>query len=619
MKKNVVKNSTQDKKEGFKYTLETFLSTFICSYFLVCVYNLLKHIDDEIYYNSLDFLQAEGSDAFTGMLVAVILIAVGLTALMMLLPKYNIVPNVLVTSAITLAFLLMYKSDTSQYYMYFAVMLVMAIVLIYATEKKCFSFIKAEFHSGIMWGAVGIIALVFGFFVAGIGVYRYLTYSAPNFDFGLFCNMFYNMAETGAPNVTSERDMLLSHFAVHFSPIYYLMLPFYAILPSPITLQILQAVVVYSGIVPVVLIARKKGLSNKLTVLVATVYAAYPALSAGCFYDLHENCFLVPLLLWVFYFFESEKYIPLAIFSTLTLLVKEDAFIYLMIFALYVLISTKKWKIGLPMAIVPLIYFLVVSTLMEQYGTGIMSNRFGNMIYNAEDGLIGVVKTIFVNPGYALSQLFTTSAGNTDKLKYLIQLLLPLGFLPFATKKISKLLLLAPILLNTLTMYKYQPDITFQYSFGITAFLFYIAIINLADLKPSFARSYLPRVAAVAAILMFTIVVIPKYATYHERYEANSELFTRIDYALETELPEDATVTCSTFLLAHISDRNVIYEVNYHKEGNDFKTDTEYIVLDVRSGYAKASLEIAEYYKSKGYVEHYYDEGAVLILINENY
>lgn len=619
MKKNVVKNSTQDKKEGFKYTLETFLSTFICSYFLVCVYNLLKHIDDEIYYNSLDFLQAEGSDAFAGMLVAVILIAVGLTALMMLLPKYNIVPNVLVTSAIILAFLLMYKSDTSQYYMYFAVMLVMAIVLIYATEKKCFSFIKAEFHSGIMWGAVGIIALIFGFFVAGIGVYRYLTYSAPNFDFGLFCNMFYNMAETGAPNVTSERDMLLSHFAVHFSPIYYLMLPFYAIFPSPITLQILQAVVVYSGIVPVVLIARKKGLSNKLTVLVATVYAAYPALSAGCFYDLHENCFLVPLLLWVFYFFESEKYIPLAIFSTLTLLVKEDAFIYLMIFALYVLISTKKWKIGLPMAIVPLIYFLVVSTLMEQYGTGIMSNRFGNMIYNAEDGLIGVVKTILVNPGYALSQLFTTSAGNTDKLKYLIQLLLPLGFLPFATKKISKLLLLAPILLNTLTMYKYQPDITFQYSFGITAFLFYIAIINLADLKPSFARSYLPRVAAVAAILMFTIVVIPKYATYHERYEANSELFTRIDYALETELPEDATVTCSTFLLAHISDRNVIYEVNYHKEGNDYKTDTEYIVLDVRSGYAKASLEIAEYYKSKGYVEHYYDEGAVLILINENY
>ena len=618
MKKNVKKTQEMPKKEGFKYTLETFLTTFICSYFLVCVYNLLKHIDDEVYYTSLDFLQAEGS-AFVGMLIAVILLAVGLTALTVLLPKYNIVPNVLVASAIMLAFLLMYKSDTSQYYMYFAVMLVMAIVLVYATEKNCFSFIKSDFHSGIMWGAVGVIAVVFGFFVGGIGVYRYLTYSAPNFDFGLFCNMFYNMAESGLPNVTCERDMLLSHFAVHFSPIYYLMLPFYYIFPSPITLQILQAVVVYSGIVPVVLISRKKGLSKRLTVLAATIYAAYPALSAGCFYDLHENCFLAPLLLWVFYFFEAEKYIPLAIFSVLTLLVKEDAFIYLMIFALYVLISTKKWKIGIPMVIVPLIYFLVVSTLMEQYGTGIMSNRFGNMIYDSEDGLIGVVKTIFVNPGYALSQLFTTSAGNTDKLKYLIQLLLPLGFLPFATKKISKLLLLAPILLNTLTMYKYQPDITFQYSFGITAFLFYIAIINLADLKPSFAKAYLPRVAAVAAILMFTIVVIPKYTTYHDRYENSADVFTRIDYALENELPEDATVTCSTFLLAHISDRDVIYEVNYHKEGNEYKTDTEYIVLDVRSGYAKTSLEIAEYYKSKGYVEHYYDDGAVLILINENY
>jgi len=615
-----IKTSTKNSKEVVSlFSLELLITAFLSGYFIVSLFNLINHMDDEIYYDSLKFLQSDASFSLAGHLFVIALIMAGLVALTYLFPKLNIVPNVLTVSALLLAFTLMYKSDLSGYYTYFAVMLVIAIVLVYATEKKCFSFIKADFHTGIMWGAVAIIGVTFATVTGIIGVYRYLTYSTPNFDFGLFCNMFYNMAETGLPNTTSERDMFLSHFAVHFSPIYYVMLPFYYIFPSPITLQVLQAVIIYSGIVPIVLIARKKELSTKLTVVVSAIYAAYPALSAGTFYDLHENCFLVPLLLWVFYFYECKKYVPLAIFSVLTLFVKEDAFIYLVVFALFLLLSEKNWKIGLPMAIIPVIYFLIVSTLMEQYGTGIMSSRFGNMIYDKEDGLIGVIKTILLNPGYTLTQLFTTSADNTNKLKYLIELLLPLGFMTFATKKVSRYLLLTPILLNILTMYKYQVDITFQYSFGISAFLFYLVIINIADFSPSLAKDYLPRLAVVASVLMFTIVAIPKATTYTTRYEEKKELYDRINYALEEVLPEDSSVTCSSFILAHISDRDEIYEVKYHTENDEYKTDTEYIVLDIRSGYATASLEAAEFFISKGYTEFYKDEGAVLILVNENY
>lgn len=619
MSKNKNTSVRVEEKHESKYTLELFITTFLSGYFIVSLFNLITHRDDEIYYNLLEFLQADNEGGLIGHIIAITLIMLALTALYYLFPKLNIIPNTLTLSALMLAFMLMYKSDTSQYYMYFAVMLVVAIVLVYATEKKCFSFVKSDFNTGIMWGAIAALGVAFALVTGAIGVYRYLTYSTPNFDFGLFCNMFYNMAESGVPNVTSERDMLLSHFAVHFSPIYYVMLPFYYIFPSPITLQILQTVIIYSGIIPIVLISREKGLSTKLTVIVSAIYAAYPAISAGTFYDLHENCFLVTLLLWVFYFYEAKKYIPMAIFSVLTLFVKEDAFIYLVIFALFLLISEKNWKLGIPMAIVPVIYFLIVSTLMEQYGTGIMSGRFGNMIYDSEDGLIGVIKTILLNPGYTLSQIFTTSADNTNKLKYLIQLLLPLGFITFATRKISRYLLLTPILLNILTMYKYQPDITFQYSFGISAFLFYLVIINMADFKPTFAKEYLPRLAVVAAVLMFTIVAIPKASSYVKKYDTSKELYERLDYALEEVLPEDSSVTCSSFLLAHIADRDVIYELNYHKENKEYKTDTEYIVLDMRSGYAKTSQEAADFFISKGYTEFYKDEGAILILVDENY
>lgn len=600
---------------------ETYVASFLAAFFAVSAINLLLHIDDEIFYTSLEFMQSNGNADLIWICFFTLFLTCSFIALAVFLPKINLVPNILVCAASALAMILMYKSNTSNYYMLYAVLVIMAIVMVYATNKKCFSFIKADFNSWVMWVTIAVITVIFGFFICAIGVYRYLTFSAPNFDFGLFCNMFYNMAETGLPNVTSERDMLLSHFAVHFSPIYYLMLPFYYIFRSPITLQILQGIIVYSGIIPVSLLARKVGLSKRSTILIALLYAAYPALSAGCFYDLHENCFLAPLLLWVFYFFESKKYIPMALLAILVLMVKEDAFVYLVLFAIYLLLSRKNWKVGIPMFIVPLIYFFVVSSLMQQYGTGIMSGRYGNLIYNSDDGLIGVIKTFFANPGYAVSQLFSTSSGDTLKLKYLIQLMIPLGLLPFFTKKISRFLLLTPILINTLTMYQYQPDIGFQYSFGISAFLFYIAILNLSDMKEEcFTKRFLSKFAIIAAVLLFTVTVIPKYTYYSEKYVENQALYTRIERALD-EIPEDASVTSSTMLLAHIADRDVIYEAKYHKDETtkEYKTDTEYVVLDMRSGYEASSKEIASFYMSKGYVQFYYDAGAVLILVDNNF
>jgi hypothetical protein len=142
---------------------------------------------------------------------------------------------------------------------------------------------------------VTLFAVVCGVVCAGVIAYitsmRYLTYSAPNYDFGIFCQMFHYMKETGLPMVTCERDALLSHFAVHISPIYYLLLPFYYIFPSPITLQIGQAVVLASGVIPVLLLARKFKLSPKASCAVVLIYALFPAISTGCFYDTHVNCF----------------------------------------------------------------------------------------------------------------------------------------------------------------------------------------------------------------------------------------------------------------------------------------------------------------------------------------
>ena len=438
-----------------------------------------------------------------------------------------------------------------------------------------------------------------------IGCLRYLTFSTPNFDFGLFVNMFHNMKETGLPLVTSERNELLSHFAVHISPIYYLLLPFYWLFPSPLTLQIGQAVALALGVIPAVLLAKHFGLSGKACTLVAVIYAFFPVLTTGCFYDLHENCFLPLFLLLTFYFFEKKKY-PLMYLSALCVLaVKEDAAIYLLIFAVYVLLSRREYLHGGILAAASVGYFLLATHLIETVGDGVLSNRFDNLIVDEESGLFGIVKLALVNPGYLLTQLFTTKDGGWEKISYFLQLLLPVAGLPFCTKKASRWLLITPILINLLSYYPYLYHTGFQYHFATVAFLIYAMIQNLPELKAP-ARQNLLALGAAACCCIYLGVVMPKLAMYRDRWEDNRETYEQMEEILDA-LPEDASLNVSTFLLAHVADRDEVYEIGYHKNA----PDVDFVVLDLRYG-GDENCERA--YLRQGYTVYAEHPGMLLIL-----
>ena len=486
-----------------------------------------------------------------------------------------------------------------------AVIVAYSFFVFYFLQKNDLLIDKLQIRSKTLWAVVAVLGLAGGTVIAVTTCLRYLTFTSPNFDFGLFVNMFHNMTETGLPIVSCERDVLLTHFAVHLSPIYYLLLPFYAIFPSPLTLQIAQAVLVASGVIPVVLLARHLKLSERSQILAALIYAFYPATAMGCFYDFHENCFLLPLLLWMFYFFERERYIPMYVFAALTLLVKEDAAVYIMLFAVYLVLSRKKYLHGVILAAGAVIYFECALTFLEHTSAywaeyyaadtpkppiaGPMINRFDNLIYDREQGLIGAVLTALKNPGYLLEQMFSTQGATLNtwfveqspwaKVVYLLQMLLPVGLIPFFTKKASRWLLVAPILLNVLTTYKYQYSINFQYHFGITAFLMYAMILNLPDLAPV-SRRRLLAFGAAACMCMYVFLVLPKYHTYAIKWEQEKETFRTMEDILDT-LPEDASLSVPSSFVAHVADRREVYEHTYHAPNQSHikEDDVDYVVL----------------------------------------
>ena len=137
---------------------------------------------------------------------------------------------------------------------------------------------------GLILGAAAILWLLF---TAGLTILRYrLNYSSA-YDFGIFSQMYYYMDQCLQPLTTCERDGLLSHFAVHLSPIFYLLLPFYKLVPSPETLLLFQALLVVSGVIPLCLLGRNMNLGPGPVLVFGLMYICYPAFMGGCFYDFH--------------------------------------------------------------------------------------------------------------------------------------------------------------------------------------------------------------------------------------------------------------------------------------------------------------------------------------------
>ena len=470
---------------------------------------------------------------------------------------------------------------------YFAFMLtVFWAILIFYYDRRGYiaGWRRGPFSGRGCRRALWISAAVFVLAVGGTGVLRYLDYRAPNFDFGIFCQMFYSLKTKLVPVTTCERDALLSHFAVHISPVYYLLLPVYFLFPSPLTLQLSQAVLLASAVIPLTRLCRVYALSDFKTAAMGVLLLAYPAVAGGTNYDFHENCFLLPLLLWVFCLYEEKRWLPMGICVALTLLVKEDAAVYIIFFALFVLLDRKQYGVGALLIAGAGVYFVGALFLLRTFGDGVMEGRYANYIVN-DGGLAEAVKNVLADPGYAFTQILVDKDGDVGpKVLFLLQMLLPLAFLPFTVRRTSRLLLLLPmLLLNLLTLYAYQFDIGYQYTFGVTAFVFYLSVLNLSDLPRDTARRML-LVALVCGTLCFFAGPMDRFVTYSAIRVKNAEEIRLLGEAF-AEIPDDASVAASAYFTPHLSKRDALYEVYYHKPQPGERLD--YVLLDLRFDYER--------------------------------
>ena len=451
-------------------------------------------------------------------------------------------------------------------------------------------------------------------------VYKVKTFDGSTFDIGIFSQMFHRMSTDLTAITTLERDRVLSHFAVHISPIFYLMLPFYKFLPHVETLEVLQIWVVFSAVIPLRLLLKRLNLSKPINSLIIAWFVLIPVMTTAGGYHLHENCFLVPLIIWLFYFIVSEQKWKILLVTLLLLFVKEDAFIYVVSIGLYFLFQkrfslssqTKKWII-LADFMLPVLYFALGLYLLNTYGEGGMVSRFEPYLLEGENGILSVLKNLILHPTYVFSKLLIAK-----KLGYLFFVLAPLVFLPLVQRTWSNYLLSLPlIVINLLPDWPYQYDIGFQYSYGSQTLLFIMALLALEDLKE---HKFIKEKTTLA---MVTVGIIMSGTLLHHfthnwsfnigYYFEHKEKFDTMRYTLES-LPEEASVVTEGGYTPALRNHQYLYDIFYH---NDKKADDsiDYIVIPrEQKGNNKVYDPIIESYESLGYKESKYATKELFIL-----
>ncbi len=566
------KKSFLDTLSEKHLSLERIAAALMSSVLLAYVFQLLSHgnfTDLGSYYNSISF------GVFFVIMILGFAALVGLTYF---LKQRYIIPWVLMLSTLAVSVLLSANLKESNAYFCVGVGIADLIVVLWVAAGDKLGLTGLRISRRIALIAAGVLfvvtTFVFGYFTS----MKYQSYSNFTFDFGIFAQMYERMATSFAPNTTVERSYMMSHFGVHFSPIFYLFLPGYYIFRSPIYLFYVQSMSVAAGVFAVWLICGKLGFSGKLTLALELIYAFYPCLFNGTFYDFHENKFLTTIILFLFYFIISKNTVWEFVFALLLLSVKEDAAIYLIVIALFVMINRREVYRGLIMLGMAIVYFLIAQQIVAASGEeGVMISRLGDYFVNGERGFFSVIKAVFFDFGFLLKQMFTA-----EKLPFLLWMLAPVLFAPFLTKKISSLILLFPIIpINLMQSWQYQYNIDYQYTYGVAALIIISTIFVIAGLKGGRKRVLVLTSLCLCAVMAVSLVYpkINNVRSYMQNTEGSRQ---QVDELLDS-VPTDATVTAAHSLVPHLYKVEWLYTMpDYNTKNRDKPIDTDYFVIDTR-------------------------------------
>ena len=409
-----------------------------------------------------------------------------------------------------------------------------------------------------------IFILIYFIYFSTVCIIRHENLYSMRYDLGNMDQTVWNSLQGRLFTMTDPAgDVTVSRFAFHSDFFLVFLAPFYLIYSSPIIILILQSLILAIGAIPIFLLASQQLKSKNLALVFSSAYLLFPALQRSNLYEFHAVTFATTFILFAFYFADIKKYNWFFLFSFLASSTKEEIPLLILGIGFYILIKNKNLKIGLITIILSLLWFAcMIWTVIPSFRLG--AHHFGVGFYNDYGDSPGkILFGLLTNPLKALSVIFSNS-----RLLYLNQILLPVGFLSL----FSPLLLLAlpELLINLLSSNSPMYSIYYQYTAGITPFIFISAIFGFKSLI-----NRLPWLKKSALVAFLTFIIIGAYLYGPLPFAAHADInfikfpnpYAPIVRSWTSKIPKEASVSVTNNIAPHFSQRKELYSfpIRYDK------------------------------------------------------
>ena len=404
-----------------------------------------------------------------------------------------------------------------------------------------------------------------------LSVLRYWSFTDA-WDLGGFAQSIWSASHGGLLDYTVNSffyvgfpgQLAHSYLGTHFSPFLFLMVPAYALVPDPITLLVIQSVVVALGALPIYWLAKSL-LTKRAALGLSFAYLIYPPVLGLALDNFHPETFIPTLMMFAIYFAIEEKWLGAAASSVLVMSTIEQGGYLVAALAAFLLVYHRAWRrrpllAGLILMIVlPIGYSVLATNLRTDFGlnpTGftltLNSGNFQQLGVNFSEQIPAGVLS---NPVRALGALVYDLPG---KLEWLISVLAPVAFLPLIAPE--SYLLAIPYL--PVALFSNYPG--YYSTYGIEqAFLigatFPATIIGLKRMRVNGIKA--DRVVAVILVssLMFAAVLDFPPSVYGNSFSPGPS--AQAESRLISLIPANASVLTTSDIFPHLANRIDAYVV----------------------------------------------------------
>lgn len=419
---------------------------------------------------------------------------------------------------------------------------------------------------------------------------KYFHYGYDAMDLGIINNVFYNSSQG---NFFASSIHPPTYLGDHFSPILFLLLPFYKIWPQPTFLILLQTLILALCAQPIYLIA-KKNLGSTWGCLFVFLWLFNPFVQNINLFEVSFLPFATLAIFWAFYFYQKNQFNLFILTVFLGLMCREDVALVMVIFSILAFIDRKKIKWILFPLLLSIIYFVFAIKVSSYYS---LSGSYKFLLYYSWLGnnLGEMIKNLLLHPWLILPKIFSPGS-----LIIFIALLLPTAYVPLLKARYLLFSALIFVQLVSGVYWMWLGMILFtQYSALLLPGIFIAWIFGTREMINANYRApkYLSFIFQEKKLTLAIMVVAAVYGSvgfgpllgsakklFEPRHAQEIQAYTE----LVNMIPENSSVAASYKFLAPLSSRKEIYSFNYiflNKQqflinDYDLPESTEYIIID---------------------------------------